>query len=302
MLGNPLRRLRLFVPALLLTGALAPLPAMEAQAQGISPAVDVCNGISINRQSVRDLLGSVSNATITPLQARSNALVNNLGLGILFPALNIDLATAVLTAENTTPLRLDVVDTLGNPVVAGACNLTADRLTLNAQGGVAIGGNVVTGLGTGGLAAIAGTVDSVALGNNAVTGGLATGAVAIGTGATVNVANGIALGNGSVATRAALTGYAAVGITGLSNSVGAVSVGAAGSLRQLTNLAPGSRLPMPQRWGRSRAFSMRWVRTPRRLRPIPVHSRESPRMSARLRPGWRLSTYGLLPMPPISLR
>ena len=242
MLRTPLRPLRLFAPALLVSGALAPLPAMEAQAQGISPAVDVCNGISVNRQSVRNLLGSYCSATIEPLRTRSNGLIADLGLTLLFPSLTFNPVTEATTAETANPITLDVLDTLGNPVLAGGCNLTADALTLNTQGGLAIGGTVVTGLGLNGLAATAGTTDSIALGNSATTGGLASGAVAIGTGASVTVANGIALGNASVADRAALAGYAAIGISGLSNSAGSVSVGAAGSLRQLTNLAPGSAL------------------------------------------------------------
>lgn len=242
MRNSTFRRTRWFASALLATGAFVALPLVPAQAQGVTPAVDLCRGISVDQTSLRNVLTATNTPITAALQAKINALAGLPVLGGLVTPLTVDVAATVNTAVTANPLTLNVLDTAGNPVVAGACNLASDALTLNTQGGIAIGGNVVTGLGLNGLAASAGSNTAIALGNNASTSALATGAVAIGTGASVTAANGVALGNGSVADRGALAGYLAAGITGPSNSVGTISVGATGALRQLTNLAPGSAL------------------------------------------------------------
>lgn len=242
MVNLSFRRSRWLMPALLAGGAVAPLPFAPLNAQGISPAVNPCTGISVDQASLRTVLTATSTPITAALQGKINALAGLPLLGGLVTPLALDVGAIVDVAVTVNPLTLRVLDTAGNAVLPGACNLTSDALTLNTQGGIAIGGNAVTGLGLNGLAAAAGTSDSIALGNNASTGALANGAVAIGTGANVTAVNGVALGNGSVAARAALTGYAALGIGGTSNSVGAISIGATGALRQLTNLAPGSAL------------------------------------------------------------
>jgi autotransporter adhesin len=70
----------------------------------------------------------------------------------------------------------------------------------------------------------------------------ATGAdsVAVGPSAVASAANGVALGAGAVENRGAQSGYTAAYLTPAQNSVGAVSVGAAGAERQITNVAAGS--------------------------------------------------------------
>ena len=72
--------------------------------------------------------------------------------------------------------------------------------------------------------------------------GSATGtdSLAIGPEATATAGNSVALGTGSVALRGGTLGYAALGLGGLQNSVGEVSVGAVGAARQITNVAAGT--------------------------------------------------------------
>ncbi|BBC72535.1 conserved hypothetical protein [Altererythrobacter sp. B11] len=118
--------------------------------------------------------------------------------------------------------------------------MTADGFQLDAEGGLAIGGNQITGLGADGAAPSAADVNSIALGNNATVTGTAPASVAIGTDASVTAANSVALGTGSTAARGAQTGYAAPGLAGTYSSAGEVSFGAPGAERQLTNIAPGT--------------------------------------------------------------
>lgn len=116
---------------------------------------------------------------------------------------------------------------------------------MSSPAGVAIGGNAITGLGASGQFANAGEINSIAIGNGAGTSGAALSSIAIGAGASVgsggigsiafgqasaaSAANSVALGAGSVASRGPQAG-----------SVGEVSVGAPGSLRQITNVAAGT--------------------------------------------------------------
>ena len=210
------------------------VPMGSAQAQTLTPVVDVCTGISIDQSAVTTLLTAVNQPIVTPLQGAVNGL-----LGILIPPLNINVAGIVSNAVANNPLSVQVLNSNGTIVGPGDCNLTADAITLNTAGGLAIGGNQITGLGTGAVAN-AGTADAIAFGDGATTGIAAGGAVAIGTGAQVTAANSIAIGNGSIASRGALAGYAAPGLTGTFNSAGSFSVGSAGALRQITNVAPGT--------------------------------------------------------------
>lgn len=56
----------------------------------------------------------------------------------------------------------------------------------------------------------------------------------------MTAANSVALGADSVADRGPNASYTAPGLTGTFASVGSVSVGAPGALRQITNVAPGT--------------------------------------------------------------
>ncbi|MFA6218209.1 MAG: YadA-like family protein [Erythrobacter sp.] len=214
-----------------------------AHAQALTPVVDLCTGVSIDQSSVQSLLAAVNEPIVSPIESVVNSVLGLTaiipGISLLSP-LNIDVTGIVDNGVAGNPIGVQVLDTNGTLVGPSNCNITTDGYTLNTQGGIAIGGNSITGLGVNGLAASAGELDAIAFGNSASTAVGATGAVAIGTGASVTTANGVALGAGSLADRGALTGYTAAFLAGTHDSVGSVSVGAAGSLRQITNVAPGT--------------------------------------------------------------
>lgn len=165
-------------------------------------------------------------------------------------------ANIVNSAAAGNPITLQALDVNGNAVTPTAnCVSQADGFTLRTPAGLAIGGNVISGLGSNGAPASAGEASSIAFGNLAATDATAAGAIAIGSGAGVAAgatgsialgagaqatgANSVALGAGSVAGRGPLTGYAALGLTGPQTSAGEVSVGSAGAPRQITNVAAG---------------------------------------------------------------
>jgi autotransporter adhesin len=79
---------------------------------------------------------------------------------------------------------------------------------------------------------------SVVVGDSAT--GTANGQVLLGAEATSNQANSVALGYRSAATRGAQASYAAYGMTAAQVSAGEVSVGVAGSERQISHVAAGS--------------------------------------------------------------
>lgn len=229
--------------AMATVGGTPPQLATQARAQALQPVVDVCTGISLDPSAVTDIVGDVAVPTATAVENLYGAL---LGVSILgTPILTLDdvqigAADTLQAYADGDPIALRVADTSGTLLAADSpCNLTADGYALNEEAGIAIGGNQITGLGDG-LVAQAGELDAIAFGNNASTAAGADGAVAIGTNSSATAANSVALGNGSLADRGALTGYSAPGLTGTYSSVGTVSVGAPGSLRQITNVAPGT--------------------------------------------------------------
>lgn len=228
--------------ALMGGGLLAPAP--PAKAQALQRAVDVCTGITLPRSAVTEIIGAVNGPIVNQIETTVNGLTDV--VVILSPLatltdLDIDLTTILSDAAAGDPISLRIVDTEGN-VLTGSddCNLTADAITLDEEGGISIGGNRITGLGTNGRAASAAEVDAIAFGDNASTAVGATGAVAIGRDASATAANSVALGAGSVADRGAQAGYTAPGLAGTYTSLGAVSVGTAGGERQITNVAPGT--------------------------------------------------------------
>ena len=227
----------------------------NAQAQSVTPVVDVCTGLSLDPSLVTDIVGE----TVQPVEDIETVL-NGLVLSPLLsalglPVLNSDLSTTLDNIANGNQLALTVLDTDGNIVTSSdACNVTADGYTLNQEAGIAIGGNSITGLGANGLDASAGELDAIAFGNSASTSVGATGAIAIGADSSVTQADGVALGNGASVTfansvaigagsftsRGAVSGYSSPGLAGTFDSAGEVSVGAPGAERQITNLAPGT--------------------------------------------------------------
>lgn len=217
----------------------------QAHAQSAPPLVSACTGVRLPRSVVTDIMAPVVTGIVTPVEGHLNGLVDLLDniplIGPLLPPLNVNVSGLLSNAASGQPITLQALDVNGNLVdPANGCGLQADSLTLANEGGVAIGGNQITGLGANGQAAFAGDVNAVAMGNNARAELGAIGSVAIGADSRVTAANSVAIGQGSTATRGAQLQYAALAIAGPSDSAGEFSVGAPGAERQVTNVAPGS--------------------------------------------------------------
>lgn len=212
-----------------------------ASAQAFTPVVDVCTGVSLPRSALTNYMGDANGQIVSPLENYVNGLLGIVDpLNLVLSPLSVDVSTILSNAEAGAPISVDVLDSNGAVVSPGNCNLTGDGYTLNTEAGIAFGGNAITGLGANGQTASAGEIDSIAIGNNAATSPLATSSVAIGTGASATASNSVALGAGSVADRGPQIAYSAPYITGTADAVGSVSVGSAGNLRQITNVAPGT--------------------------------------------------------------
>ena len=255
-ISNATLATRLLVAAVYAIGALAPLGvfAAAAPARAQTSIVDVCTGVALPRSAVTDIMRPVITGIATPLETSINSLLN-----ILAPRLNLNATTLLNNAASGQDIRLSVLDVNGNVVnLPDACINQADAFTLETEQGISIGGNRITGLGSGGAVAIAGELNSIAFGNGALTAataidaialgreaeilGGASGSIALGADASVAVANSLALGADSAALRGALANYAALGLSTPQTSVGEVSFGAVGAERQLTNIAAGSAL------------------------------------------------------------
>ncbi len=231
-----------FHAALLLALPFAVALSGRASAQSAS-AVDLCTGISVNLPILTPVTDVTSGLLSGLLDPVLNGLVGNLNSSL----------TGVLSG---TPLGVSVLDQNGNLVGLGGCNVRADGVTVDSAGGIALGGGQVTGLGgVGNPTASAADASAIALGNGAATATGATGAVAlglrgqvsavdgvaIGRDATVQAAGGIALGAGSAALRGGLSGASeAFSRVAVVSTQGALSVGAVGQERQITNVAGGT--------------------------------------------------------------
>jgi autotransporter adhesin len=211
--------LKLSLLSSIAAGGIAGVSAPQtAHAQALTPLVDVCTGISLPRSALTDLLTDINTPLVSSLDGGVNAALGFLGL----PGITTDVSGIIAGAAGGAAIGVSVLDTGGTIVGPGDCNLTVDGVSLNSPQGISIGGNAITGLGSG-TQASAGALDAIAFGNNAQTGAGLAGAIAIGTNANTTAANSVALGAGSLADRA-----------------NAVSVGAAGNLRQITNVADGT--------------------------------------------------------------
>lgn len=211
--------------------------------------VSACSGVSLPKSVVTDIMSPVITGVVGPLEGTVNGL-----LGILVPQLNINTTQLLSNAAAGQPITLSALNLNGTVVGGGPCYSQAAGYSLSTAGGIAIGGNQITGLGSG-TAALSGENNSIAFGNGSVTAANALGAIALGTNAKVDTgavggvafgndaqvtaAGGVALGANSLASRAP-GNYTAAFLIGTQTSVGDVSVGASGSLRQITNVAPGS--------------------------------------------------------------
>jgi predicted nucleic acid-binding Zn-ribbon protein len=225
--------------ACLLGMGLLPQPA-SAQTGASESVVGVCSGVSLPRSVVTDIMGPVNRGIVAPVQNRVNALIGAT-LGLLLPPLSIDVEELLEDAADGEPITLRAIAADGTIVgPTDLCRAQADSYGLTDPKGIAIGGNQITGLGQNGAQASAADVDAIAFGNGAVAQAGASGSVALGHDATVSAASSVALGHGSDASRGAQIGYTAFGLTNAQSSAGEVSVGSAGGLRQITNVAAGS--------------------------------------------------------------
>lgn len=192
----------------------APLPAPNT-------LVSVCSGVSLPRSVVTDILGPVVNGIYAPVENRVNGIltiIDPLTLAILPGPLSVDVTGLLNTAASGQNISVAAVAADGTLVgPSSQCDAAADSYTLDTPAGVSIGGNQITGLGANGQQAVAGEINSIAIGNNAATaasalnsialgtnasvGAGASGSIAIGSGASATGVNSIALGAGTTATR-----------------------------------------------------------------------------------------------------
>ncbi|WP_421730074.1 YadA-like family protein [Brevundimonas sp.] len=241
--------------------ALLPLLSPSATAAQSIPVVSACSGVSLPRSVVTDIMKPVITGIASPIESSVNSILGVVKIiplvGAVFPNLALNATSLLTSAANGDPITLNVLDLDGEIVAPeDGCVNQADGFTLAEEAGIAIGGNQITGLGTGGDIAVAGEFNSIAFGNGATTAGTAAdaialgrdsrilpgaiGSVALGADATVSVANSLALGADSSAVRGAQANYAAMGLDTLQSSAGEVAFGAAGLERQLTHVAAGA--------------------------------------------------------------
>lgn len=233
-------------PAILALGCvLQPTSVMAAPLPTADSLVSVCSGVSLPPSVVTGIIDPVVTGIYDPIEGNVNQLLAALGVIPGLPGdLNVDVSGLLTAAAGGSPITLEVLNQ-NNTVVGPSdqCDAAADSYTLDTPAGIAIGGNQITGLGANGQQAVAGEIESIAIGNRAETEATADnsiafgpdayvadnadGSVALGSNAQANVANSVALGADSIADRGALAGV----------SVGEISVGSPGNERQITNVA-----------------------------------------------------------------
>lgn len=209
--------------------------------------VNACSGVSLPRSAITETIEPVITGIVAPVEDRVNSILGIVEIipivGATFPDLSIDTTSLLSDATSGDQITLQVLNTSGAVVgPSDRCDIVASSYAIESEAGIAIGGNRITGLGEEGSVAVSGEINSIAFGNGASTTAGATRSIAFGTDSAVTATNSVALGADSIASRGAQVGYTAAGLTGVYSSVGEVSFGSAGNLRQLTNIAPGSDL------------------------------------------------------------
>ena len=210
-----------------------------ASAQVVSPAIDVCSGVSVNLPTLAavptvgagvigalPVIGGLGlSLDSTPITGALNGVVNGVN-------------TNIINQLNSQPISVSVLDANTNTLVSvPSSNCT---VAVNNPNGISLGGGRINGLGgTGNLQASAGDASAIAIGNNAATTANVADAIAFGTNANATTAGSVALGANSIANRSNAAAEA-FGGAGLNTAVGVVSVGSAGNERQITNVAGGT--------------------------------------------------------------
>ncbi|MDY0271192.1 MAG: ESPR-type extended signal peptide-containing protein [Advenella sp.] len=183
------------VLAATVVSAVLGLGAMgSVQAQDANGLVNACTGIGLPPSAVTGILGQVLVPVVTPVETL---------LGTLLGTVDLGLAGFLQKAADGEALQVGVLgmkDGKLSVIDDAECNLAADTIGLNTEGGIAIGGNKISGLGANGQEATAGHLTAIAFGNNA--NAEAANSIAFGTGAEVkvNATGAVALGAGSLAT------------------------------------------------------------------------------------------------------
>jgi len=205
-----------------------------------STLVSVCSGVNLPPSVVTGIMDPVVTGIYGPIETNTNQ-----SLGILsgfFPGLpaplSVDVNGLLTTAASGSDITLNVLALDGTIVgPSDQCDATADSFTLDNPAGISIGGNQITGLGDPGQQAVAGEIDSIAIGNRASTDATALGSIALGPDATVgaNAVGSIAIGSNSSAVGINSVALGAGSVAARDNTV---SIGS----RQLTDVAAGTQL------------------------------------------------------------
>ena len=241
--GSVCRR-RLFISSAVGASLMFACQPTAAQAQSVPPPapntlVSVCSGVSLPRSVVTGILDPVLTGIYGPIETDVNGILTILDplTGLVLPSpLNVDVTGLLTTAGSGSNIGLNVLASDGTLVgPSSQCDATADSFTLDNPAGVSIGGNQITGLGDPGQQAVAGEIDSIAIGNRAATDPTAVGSIAIGPDANVGAGaiGSVAIGSGASATGVNSVALGAGSIADRDNSV---SVGG----RQITNVAAGT--------------------------------------------------------------
>ena len=235
------------------TAGVTPIVAMLAVPQpgmaAVLPTantVGVCSGVSLPKSTITNLVTPIVQAGIQPIENTTNSILHTGALSTLLGALssttlNVDLSSTVAAVSAGQPITLQVLADNGSVLgPQSSCYARADGVTLTNAAGLAIGGNIISGLGdTAQPAASAGDINSIAFGNKATSDVLAKGSVAIGTNSTIGAAGSgaVAIGNGSGV--AALNGIA-LGNAAQANGSGGVAIGGGASVQAANSVAIGA--------------------------------------------------------------
>lgn len=247
--------------------------SQEAQAQS-SSLVNVCAGLGVTLPQLTGVNPITSSFSVLGLSSALNGIVGGINQGVVAPLSSVTLRVGVLDANGnlvtvTSPggcnvsassLTLDASKglALGGGRISGLGSLAATAATAGDVSAIALGNGSTTALGSsdalaiGSQSAVSGSsaiaiglrgqssaTDAIAFGTDA--NASATGGVSLGARSIVSAPGGVALGSGAVADRMGLGG-AVEAFSGrtVASGNGAVSIGAAGTERQITNIAGGT--------------------------------------------------------------
>jgi autotransporter adhesin len=206
-----------------------------------STLVSVCSGVSLPPSVVTGIIDPVVTGIYGPIETNTNSTLSVL-TGLLIPGLpaplSVNVSGLLATAASGSDIGLNVLAQDGTLVgPSDQCDASADSFTLDTPAGISIGGNQITGLGDPAQVAVAGEIDSVAIGNRAATDATALGSIAIGPDANVGLN---AIGSIAIGSNASATGInsVALGAGSVATRDNSVSIGS----RQLTDVAAGTQL------------------------------------------------------------